>query len=195
MFQVGRVISGLGIGILVTVCPMYMSELSHPSSRGWLVGHHAIFLVFGYMFSSWLGFACFFATEKNPSFAWRFPLCMQCLPAIVLLITSIWIPRSPRWLLSKGHEDEAWTVLKTLRTSQDDPDDIIAKEEFYQTQEQLKLDSQKLAALNMSVWVAVWKQKSYRKRMIIGFLTQWGAEFAGPLVIVSHSLVFKGLDY
>lgn len=29
------------------------------------------------------------------------------------------------------------------------------------------------------------RKPSYRKRMIIGFLTQWGAEFAGPLVIVS----------
>ncbi|KAL6400040.1 hypothetical protein AUP68_15732 [Ilyonectria robusta] len=29
--------------------------------------------------------------------------------------------------------------------------------------------------------------KSYRKRMIIGFMTQWGAEFGGPLIIVSHN--------
>jgi len=41
MFQVGRFISGLGIGILVTVCPMYLSEMSSPFVRGWLVGHHA----------------------------------------------------------------------------------------------------------------------------------------------------------
>lgn len=26
---------------------VYMSELAHPARRGWLVGHHAIFLVFG----------------------------------------------------------------------------------------------------------------------------------------------------
>lgn len=36
-----------------------------------------------------------------------------------------------------------------------------------------------------SPWVAVIKKKSYRKRMILGFLTQWGAEFGGPLIIVS----------
>lgn len=41
MFQVGRFISGLGIGILVTVCPMYLSEMASPFVRGWLVGHHA----------------------------------------------------------------------------------------------------------------------------------------------------------
>ena len=73
MFHAGRIICGLGIGILVTACPMYLSELAPPQKRGWLVGHHAIFLVFGYMLSSWLGYACYFATKHNSSFAWRFP--------------------------------------------------------------------------------------------------------------------------
>ena len=137
------------------------------------------------MFSAWLGFACYFATAKNESFAWRFPLCMQCIPPVILLSASAWLPRSPRWLLSKGKNEEAWTVLQKLRRSPGDPDDIIAKEEYYQTREQLKLDDQKLAATGHSIWTAVWKKKSYRKRMIVGFMTQWGAEFAGPLVIVS----------
>ncbi|KAF2024040.1 MFS general substrate transporter [Setomelanomma holmii] len=89
MFQAGRFISGLGIGVLVTICPMYLSELAPPAKREWLVGHHAIFLVFGYMLSSWL----------------------------------------------------------------------------------------------------VLKLKSYRKRMIVGFLTQWGAEFGGPLVINNYLVI------
>ncbi|TPX17299.1 uncharacterized protein E0L32_012237 [Thyridium curvatum] len=189
MFQVGRVISGLGIGILVTACPMYLSELSPPHKRGWLVGHHAIFLVFGYMLSGWLGYACYFATDRNASFAWRFPLCIQCLPPLVLLMTSIWIPRSPRWLLQKGRADEAWQVLKNLRRDPQDPDDIFAKEELYQVKMQIELDAAKLRAIKCTPWTAVIKKKSYRKRMIIGFLTQWGAEFAGPLVINNYSVI------
>lgn len=188
MFHVGRVISGLGIGILVTACPMYLSELAPPENRGWLVGHHAIFLVFGYMLSGWLGYACYFATDKNASFAWRFPLCIQTLPPLVLIITSIWIPRSPRWLLQQGKIEEAWKVIQALRKSPDDPDDLVAKEELYQTKEQIALDSAKLKAIGYGPWMACIKKKSYRKRMIIGFLTQWGAEFAGPLVIVCFLL-------
>jgi MFS family permease len=188
MFQAGRFLSGLGIGILVTVCPMYLSEVSSPYRRGWLVGHHAIFLVFGYMLSSWVGFACYFAETTMPQFAWRFPLSLQCLPPLVLLIGSPWLPRSPRWLISKGKLEEARDVLRRLRQSTDDPNDLVAKEEFYQTKEQLHLEAEKLAATGCSVWTAVWKIKSYRKRMAIGFLTQWGAEFGGPLIIVSLEL-------
>lgn len=186
MFQAGRFISGLGIGILVTVCPMYLSEMSSAFRRGWLVGHHAIFLVFGYMLSGWVGFACYFAETTRPEFAWRFPLALQCLPALILLAGSPWLPRSPRWLISKGQRDEAKHVLIKLRESPDDPEDLVAKEEFYQTTEQLRLEADRLKEYG-NVWRAVVMKKSYRKRMVIGFLTQWGAEFGGPLIIVSSS--------
>lgn len=187
MFQAGRFISGASIGTLVTVCPMYFAEMSSPFVRGWLVGHHAIFLVFGYMLSGWVGYACYFATTANPEFAWRFPLCLQILSPLLLLAGSPWLPRSPRWLISKGKFDEAWEILRRLRQSKDDPQDLVAKEELYQSKEQVRLEAEKLAATGHSVWMAVLKKKSYRKRMIIGFLTQWGAEFGGPLIIVSFS--------
>lgn len=186
MFQAGRFVSGTAIGILVTVCPMYLAELSSPFVRGWLVGHHPIFLVFGYMLSSWVGYGCYFATARNPTFAWRFPLCLQTLSSLVLLAGSPWLPRSPRWLISKGKLDEAWEIICRLRQSKDDPDNLVAKDEFVQTKEQLKLEAEKLAATGHGVWTAIFKKKSYRKRMLIGFLTQWGAEFGGPLIIVSY---------
>ncbi|KMU80591.1 hypothetical protein CISG_08501 [Coccidioides immitis RMSCC 3703] len=189
MFQAGRFVSGTSIGILVTVCPMYFAEMSSPFVRGWLVGHHAIFLVFGYMLSGWVGYGCYFATGVNPSFAWRFPLCLQILSPLLLLIGSPWLPRSPRWLISKGKYDEAWEILRRLRQSKDDPQDLVAKEEFYQSKEQVKLEAEKLAATGSSLWMAVLKKKSYRKRMIIGFLTQWGAEFGGPLIINNYAVI------
>ncbi|KAJ5149074.1 hypothetical protein N7448_000652 [Penicillium atrosanguineum] len=193
MFQGGRFVCGLGIGILVTVCPMYLSEMSSALRRGWLVGHHAIFLVFGYMLAAWVGFACYYAESSNPSFGWRFPLALQCLPPLVLFIGSPWLPRSPRWLISKGKFDEAERVLLRLRQSPDDPDNLVAKEEFYQTKEQIRLEAERLSEYG-NVWNAVIKKKSYRKRMAIGFLTQWGAEFGGPLIIV-RPIVFLGLIY
>lgn len=187
MFQAGRFISGLGIGILVTVCPMYLSEMSSALRRGWLVGHHAIFLVFGYMMSGWVGFACYYAQDTMPAFGWRFPLALQCLPPLVLVLGSPWLPRSPRWLISKGKLDEAQYVLIRLRQSPEDPENLVAKEEFFQTKEQIQLEAERLKEYG-NVWNAVIKKKSYRKRMTIGFLTQWGAEFGGPLIIVSLPL-------
>jgi MFS family permease len=173
MFQAGRFISGLGIGTLVTICPMYLSEMSSPLKRGWMVGHHAIFLVFGYMFAGWIGYACYFATSSSPSFAWRFPLCFQILSPLALLIGSPWLPRSPRWLISKGLYSEAWEVIRNMRMSPAHPENVVAKEEFNQTKQQLALEAEKMKATGHSIWVAAWKKKSYRKRLFIGFMTQW----------------------
>ena len=193
MFQAGRFICGLGIGILVTVCPMYLSEMSSAFRRGWLVGHHAIFLVFGYMLAGWVGFACYYAEGKLGTFGWRFPLCLQCLPALVLLLGSPWLPRSPRWLVSKGKLEEAKVVLEKLRASPDDPQHLVAKEELFQTKEQIRLEAERLATYG-NVWKAVLQKPSYRKRMAIGFLTQWGAEFGGPLIIVSVNKPKSGIQ-
>lgn len=180
MFQGGRFVCGLGVGLLVTVCPMYLSEMSKASRRGWLVGHHAIFLVFGYMLSAWLGYACYYAETSIPAFGWRFPLCFQSLPPLILLAGSPLLPRSPRWLIQKGKLEEAQEVLLKLRA----PDELGAREEFVQTKEQIELESKRLSE-HGNIVMAILKKPSYRKRMIIGFLTQWGAEFGGPLIIVS----------
>ncbi|EEP77542.1 conserved hypothetical protein [Uncinocarpus reesii 1704] len=187
MFQAGRFVSGASTGVLVTACPMYFAEISSPFVRGWLVGHHAIFLVFGYMLACWIGYACYFATGSNPAFAWRFPLCFQILSPLLLLMGSPWLPRSPRWLISKGKYDEALVILRRLRQSKDDPQDLVAREEFYRIKKQVMLEAEKLAATGYGVWTAVVKKKSYRRRMIIGFLTQWGTEFGGPLIILVYT--------
>lgn len=191
MFLAGRFICGMGVGVLLTVCPMYMSELSPAAARGWQVGHHAIFLVFGYVASNWIGYGCYFAPPSLQQFAWRFPLAFQCVAPLLLLIGSPWLPRSPRWLLSKDRYDEAWEVFRRLRESPSDPESLVAKEEFYQTREQIQLEAHVRADLGQSVWLAVFTKASYRKRMLIGFLAQWGVQFAGTLVIVSAVYSFQ----
>ncbi|KAK1144416.1 hypothetical protein N8T08_005569 [Aspergillus melleus] len=115
-------------------------------------------------------------------------ILVTCLPPLVLLLGSPWLPRSPRWLISKGKYDEARSVLEKLRQSPDDPSNLVAKNEFVQTTEQINLEARKLAEFG-NVWNAVLKKKSYRKRMIIGFLTQWGAEFGGPLIINNYAVI------
>lgn len=41
------------------------------------------------------------------------------LPALVQLVGFIFMPESPRWLLGKGHSEQATTTLQTVRSTQD----------------------------------------------------------------------------
>ena len=64
------------------------------------------------MIAYWIDFGLYF-TDPNPV-SWRFPLAFQiffCIP-IVLLVLSL--PESPRWLILKGKDEEAMTVLGAL---------------------------------------------------------------------------------
>ena len=59
--------------------------------------------------------------------AWRLPLWLQVVPSVYLLIASFWLPFSPRWLMSKGREEEArQTIARLHGLPVDDP--IIATE-------------------------------------------------------------------
>src|SRR5882762_8446978 len=69
-----------------------------PSARGFLVGQHGTWIVFGYAIAGWVGVGTYYST--NLSFQWRFPIALACIPPLCLLGCGPWIPESPRWCTS-----------------------------------------------------------------------------------------------
>ena len=66
----------------------------------------------GVCFSYWLDFGFSFLDPNT--IAWRFPIGFQILLAIIVLLFVLEFPESPRWLILKGQEDEAMSVLSAL---------------------------------------------------------------------------------
>jgi len=80
----------------------------------------------GICLSYWLDFA--FSFLEPSTISWRFPIGFQIIFAIILVVFILELPESPRWLILKGHEDEAMSVLLALR---DKPiDDPLVHAEF-----------------------------------------------------------------
>jgi hypothetical protein len=52
--------------------------------------------------------------------AWRTPMIVQGVPAIILCIGTFFMPYSPRLLMSKGKEDECLKTLSYLRSLPED---------------------------------------------------------------------------
>ena len=80
----------------------------------------------GICISYWIDFG-FYYTEPS-SVSWRFPIAFQIFFALIIVAFVMELPESPRWLILKGHEDEALNVLGALSGLA--PDDEFIQNEF-----------------------------------------------------------------
>lgn len=85
----------MALGSIVTVVPLYQSEVSPTSIRGFLVGMHGVMICVGYTMASWVGLGFYFVQGTNSQ--WRGPLAIQVLAPLILCLGVFWLPESPRW--------------------------------------------------------------------------------------------------
>jgi SP family galactose:H+ symporter-like MFS transporter len=104
-----RVVAGTAIGIASFVAPLYISEIAPVDIRGKLVSINQVALTSGIVISYVVDYA--FAGSQ----AWRWMFALAVIPAAAFGIGLIFIPNSPRWLVDRGHADQARAVLKRIR--------------------------------------------------------------------------------
>ncbi|RMJ18106.1 hypothetical protein CDV36_002197 [Fusarium kuroshium] len=115
----GRFITGMGVGSLSTIVPLYNSECAPPEVRGALVALQQLAITFGIMISFWIDYGCNYIggteIDTQSDAAWLVPICLQLVPALILFIGMMWMPFSPRWLIHHDREAEAREILADLR--------------------------------------------------------------------------------
>ena len=110
-FAMGRLITGLGIGSLSVVVPMYQSESSPAILRGLLISCYQLFVTLGI----WTAEMINWGTEKHSGTAsWRIPNGMSFLFALILGGGVLLLPESPRFAFRQGREDEARNTIAGL---------------------------------------------------------------------------------
>ena len=95
MMLLGRIIAGVGVGLLSTIVPVYQSEISPPHNRGKLACIEFSGNVGGYATSVWVDYFCSYIQSD---YSWRLPLFMQCVMGALLAIGSLIIVESPRYV-------------------------------------------------------------------------------------------------
>ena len=114
-----RFLGGVAVGAASVVCPMYITEIAPPKRRGLLVGVSQLNIVVGILLAYFSNYAVVhFLGADNPG-AWRWMFGVMALPALAFLLTVLFIPESPRWLVKKGRLAEAEAAL--IRFGHEDP--------------------------------------------------------------------------
>ena len=109
MFNIFRIVGGVGVGLCSIASPMYITEIAPARLRGGLGVLYQLAIVVGAILSALVGWLLAKNLADDVCWRWMFgSVIISVLPFIICLFI---VPKSPRWLVEKGRDDEA---LKTL---------------------------------------------------------------------------------
>lgn len=109
-----RFLGGLGVGGASVVAPMYIAEISPADVRGRLVALAQFNIVLGILLAFFSNFVV--GSLDLGETEWRWMFGVEAFPAALYFVLLLFTPRSPRWLLAVGREDEARQVLTRVGT-------------------------------------------------------------------------------
>jgi len=163
-----RVILGLAVGIASFATPLYLSEVAPERIRGSMGTFYQLLITIGIL-AAFLSDTAFSQAE-----AWRWMLGIVALPAAVLLIALLFLPRSPRWLAAKGRTKQAEEVLQSIRG----PEDNVEKE-LDEIQDSLRIKQYGFPLFK--------KNKNFRRSVGLGVLLQIMQQFTGINIVLYYA--------
>ncbi len=120
LFILARIVGGLGVGAASVISPVYISEVTPAHVRGRLSSIQQVMIITGLTgaFVANYALAKFAGGSTAPLWAgyaaWRWMFWLQATPALIYLLTLLGIPESPRFLMLKRRNQDAYKVLERL---------------------------------------------------------------------------------
>lgn len=135
IFNIYRIIGGIGVGLASAVCPMYIGEIAPSNIRGMLVSWNQFAIIFGQLVVYFVNFFILgdhvapaivsigqglneitngaeatWAIESG----WRYMFGSEMVPAGLFAILICFVPETPRYLASIGQDKEAENILARI---------------------------------------------------------------------------------
>ena len=159
MFNIYRVIGGIGVGLASAICPMYIGEVAPSNIRGMLVSWNQFAIIFGQLVVYFVNFfilgdhiqplveemgkgiaAINPAAQWTVTTGWRYMFGSEAVPAGLFALLICFVPETPRYLVSIGQDQKALGILskingqsKAAQILQDIKDTMVVKTEKLMT--------------------------------------------------------------
>ncbi|KAF9557487.1 hexose transporter [Agrocybe pediades] len=170
MFIGARFLIGFGLTFAAAAAPLLVTEIAYPTQRAQATSMYNTLWYLGSIIAAWTTFGTF---RIHNNWAWRIPSALQGLPSVIQVFLIWLVPESPRYLVSKGREDEALKTLAYYHGSGDRNDPLV-QYEFEEIRAAIAFDRD--VAANVG-WLSLFKTPGNRRRMriiiAIAFFSQW----------------------
>ena len=134
VFNIYRVIGGVGVGLASAICPMYIAEVAPSNIRGTLVSWNQFAIIFGQLVVYFVNFLIL-GEHTNPvieqigqginavapgsdpwtiATGWRYMFGSEAVPAGLFALLICLVPETPRYLVMVGQENKALDILKKI---------------------------------------------------------------------------------
>jgi len=169
----GRIVIGIAVGVASFTVPLYISEISPSKSRGALVSLNQLAITIGLLVSFLCGYLF-----RSSEYSWRLMFLAGFIPSSILAIGMLFLPETPRWLMTKGREEEAKKIIKRISP------DVDAELELSQIKEAMLRESG-------GDWQELFK-KWLRPPLIIGIGIFFFQQFSGINAIFYYApIIFE----
>ncbi|KAJ4497419.1 putative hexose transport-related protein [Lentinula lateritia] len=176
LFVAGRAIIGLGLASFLMTSLIVVQEITHPRSREAIAASWDSYWILGSVIAAWVNFGCVgFITS---SWSWRIPYIIQVPFALYILIAVQFVPETPRFLLAKGRDAEAYAFLVEYHGN-GDVDDPLVRFEFKEMKEAIRTEQ----AAKAEKWSTILKKRSNLHRLGLAALMVFLTNLSGSSII------------
>ncbi|EFW98607.1 phosphoribosyl diphosphate synthase isoform 4 [Grosmannia clavigera kw1407] len=164
-FFVARILVGFAKAMDIASVPTYLVELAPPAHRGFVAGLYWACWLLGAIISSGVGYG---ARSVAGQWSWRIICICMAGPALSCIALLPFVPESPRWLMSRGQDEQALKVLARFHGGGDEEHPLVVSQ-FREIKEAISYEQDNKFETFIAWWKAFTAQKSnlYRGYIIM----------------------------
>lgn len=185
-----RMIGGFAVGAALIIAPMYIAEVAPPEKRGQLVSFNQLNIVLGISIAFFTNYLILKWGNSDAEWAkilglgkwnWRWMLGLETVPAIFYYVGLSFVPRSPRWLMVQGKNDEALQVINLIVSEEE------ANSQLKEVTKSISDDKNKEKAKVSDLF-----KKSMRKVIVIGLIVGVFQQLVGINAVLFYApMIFE----
>lgn len=161
--------------------PLYLSEMAPAKMRGMLNVMFQLMITIGILLANVVNF---FTAMIPGGWGWRVSLGLAAVPAIIMLVGSLFLPETPNSLVERGQNEKAKSMLRKIRGTEDVFDeytDLVAAS-----------DESKAVVDPWSTLL----QRKYRPQFLMSFIIPTLQQLTGINVVMFYApVLFKTIGF